>query len=476
LIAKHKQLSLADLFDNVQDFYQNDKPHFLSLLEQYIDLNQLVPSSFADSYYSYYGRKRSYSLNSMLAFFIIQKILGIPHISMMINIFKLSSDLRDYCGFESIPDQAQFTRFKQNFSFELEHLFYHLVELTEPILDKINHELADCLIYDTSGIEAYVTENNPKFLNYTIKSMKKYYKNKPDIDIYKMAYSTLPDSANSNNNIKHLYINGHFCYAYKFGILTNGLGIVRHLAFLDDNFKNDHTELYQNNKSDSPEKDKSIGDSTSLKPVINDFFQLHPDFKYDSFIGDSAFDSYQNYSFLLNNHSFNKAVIPLNTRNSKTSLPKGQYDENGWPTCPYDTSLSMKPDGWSYEKGRSPRHKFRCPKMQYKKGKEFLACDNPCTDSKYGRVIYTYPHQNFRTYPGIIRGTKQWDDFYKKRGVVEQTINYFKQPMAIGQPKTQNDKTIKSDLFLAGITQLLSVILADKMHNNKILTLKSLIA
>ena len=76
----------------------------------------------------------------------------------------------------------------------------------------------------------------------------------------------------------------------------------------------------------------------------------------------------------------------------------------------------------------------------------------------------------------MIRGTKQWDDLYNKRGVVEQTINYFKQPMAIGQPKTQNDKTIKSDLFLAGITQLLSVSLADKMHNNKILTLKSLIA
>ena len=83
MIAKLKQLSLADLFDNVQDFYQNDKPQFLSLLEQYIDLNELVPGSFADSYYSYYGRKRSYSLNSMLAFLIIQKILGIPHINLM---------------------------------------------------------------------------------------------------------------------------------------------------------------------------------------------------------------------------------------------------------------------------------------------------------------------------------------------------------------------------------------------------------
>ena len=48
--------------------------------------------------------------------------------------------------------------------------------------------------------------------------------------------------------------------------------------------------------------------------------------------------------------------------------------------------------------------------------------------------------------------------------------------MAIGQPKTQNRDTIKADLYLAGIIQLLSVILADKMHKAKITTLKALIA
>jgi len=47
--------------------------------------------------------------------------------------------------------------------------------------------------------------------------------------------------------------------------------------------------------------------------------------------------------------------------------------------------------------------------------------------------------------------------------------------MAIGQPKTQNLDTIKADLYLAG-TQLLSFILADKFHIDKIPTLKSLIA
>jgi len=47
--------------------------------------------------------------------------------------------------------------------------------------------------------------------------------------------------------------------------------------------------------------------------------------------------------------------------------------------------------------------------------------------------------------------------------------------MAIGQPKTQNCDIIKADLYSAGITQLLSVVLADKMNRDKIPALKSLI-
>lgn len=53
LLANHKQLFFADTFDNVQDFYQNDKPRFLQLLDEYLDLTELVPKSFEDSYYRY---------------------------------------------------------------------------------------------------------------------------------------------------------------------------------------------------------------------------------------------------------------------------------------------------------------------------------------------------------------------------------------------------------------------------------------
>lgn len=64
-----------------------------------------------------------------------------------------------------------------------------------------------------------------------------------------MAYALMPSHAASGPDAKHLYINRHFCYADKFAILTNGLGIIRHIQFLDDDFKTSHPEISVNKKS-----------------------------------------------------------------------------------------------------------------------------------------------------------------------------------------------------------------------------------
>ena len=89
------------------------------------------------------------------------------------------------------------------------------------------------LTFDTSGIELFVTENNPKILNALIKKLKAFYKDKLNIDPYKMAYGLIPPQTVSCPDAKQMYINGHFYYADKFAVLTNGLGIVRHIVFLD---------------------------------------------------------------------------------------------------------------------------------------------------------------------------------------------------------------------------------------------------
>lgn len=105
-----------------------------------------------------------------------------------------------------------------------------------------------------------------------------------------------------------------FCYADKFAILTNGLGIVRHIAFLDDDsFISAHPELIVEKKSDSPDEDKSIGDASALVFVLKDFFALHPSFHPDTFLGDSAFNSASLYGSLIHDFHF-KSSDPLQAK------------------------------------------------------------------------------------------------------------------------------------------------------------------
>lgn len=133
-----------------------------------------------------------------------------------------------------------------------------------------------------------------------------------------MVYGLMPSQAASSPDAKQQYMNGHFCYADKFAILTNRLGIIRHITFLDDACKQAHPEMPVEKKSDSPDEDKSIGDSSSLKPVLSDFFTLHPHFQPDTFLGDFTIDT---YGFLKHEFHFSRALFPYNPRN-ESSLEK----------------------------------------------------------------------------------------------------------------------------------------------------------
>jgi len=61
----------------------------------------------------------------------------------------------------------------------------------------------------------------------------------------------MPSCVSSNPEIKQLYINRHFCYVYKFGLVTNGLGIVRLIAFYNKDFLAKHPEIIVNKKPDA---------------------------------------------------------------------------------------------------------------------------------------------------------------------------------------------------------------------------------
>jgi len=259
---------------------------------------------------------------------------------------------------------------------------------------------------------------------------------------------------------------GHFCYGRKFGIITNGLGIPRHIDFFDDDFKSRHKDfIYED--TNSPDFDKSVSDNKSLQPIFNDFYSLHPSFHHDIFLGDAAFDSYNTYDFLLKedangNALFKKAFIPLNVR-ATSDKPNCPINEDGIPVCPNDKSLLMIYQGICHEKGRADRYKWLCPKLHMQDGKWICSCENPCTTAKRGRTAYTTPSKNLRLYPGTIRGTDEWNTIYKIRNVVEQAINHIKTNMGIAGRKSRNALTTKADVFLAAIAQLFTVIIADAM-------------
>ena len=208
-----------------------------------------------------------------------------------------------------------------------------------------------------------------------------------------------------------------------------------------------------------------------------------------TFLGDAAFDTVELYKSLLtgdtfgDNKHFTKAYIPLNAR---SGLENQDYsiNENGIPCCPHDPSLPMKPEGCkSNLRSGIPTFKFVCPKMEWvydkttQKAHRQCFCESPCTSSKCGRMVYIYPEKDLRAYPGTIRGTEEWDDTYKIRTVVERDINHIKDNLCLAGRRTQNEKTLHADLILAGITQLITVVLADKInHHEYIRSLKPLIA
>ena len=254
----YHQMTLAEVFTETQEVFESNKP-----------------------------------VISLLWALIIQRIFSIPTDSLLLTFLAYSKDLREFCGFNKVPDASKITRFKQDFKDDLQTFFDSLVDLTEPILQEIDADKASMSVFDTTGLEAYVTENNPKYANQKIRQLKAWAKANgldSSYDPYKAAYGSMPTHAS-----KQQYLNGHFCYAYKAGVLTNGLGIIRAIEFYDKDYFASHPEIERYKKTDAPDEDKSVGDARLLLPLLKDFFRKHPLIDPKTFLGDAAFDSIEIY-------------------------------------------------------------------------------------------------------------------------------------------------------------------------------------
>ena len=138
LIIPYKQLSLADIFSDCHEKFENDKPAFLSLLETHIDIDELIPISFRDHFYASTGRTRKYSLQACLWALFIQRIFSIPTDQLLLTFLAYSKSLREFCGFIKVPDASKITRFKQDFLDDLQLVFDNLDQRKRSFIDFVS--------------------------------------------------------------------------------------------------------------------------------------------------------------------------------------------------------------------------------------------------------------------------------------------------------------------------------------------------
>ena len=229
----------------------------------------------------------------------------------------------------------------------------------------------------------------------------------------------------------------------------------------------------------NPNSAKDKYDSKTLIPVLENYFSLHPEYKYKYFLGDAGFDSCDNYEYLIKDKNISP-IIPLNPRN-QSNLPKPNFTPEGIPTCPHYSTLEMKFDGITREKGRSDRLKYICPKSKKYKIDGHTAykvsCNNRCTKSKCGRIVQICINSNYRLNTPVPRNTQRWNDLYKIRTICERTISQLKICFNSKYSFIRNTNSMKTNILFAAITQLVTVILAYKSNDfSKIKSIKSLIA
>jgi hypothetical protein len=467
-LSDFKQLNFYNQISEIQNLSYQKPVRFLKLLKENFDINTFISKSFLDSYYLNLGCNRKFDLSSILSSLIIMHIFKIPTTTLLCVFLSLSTEIRDFCQFnDAIPDETFFSRFKTSFEKQIADFFNSMALNVNEICITLDESLpkndskkgfSSMLIYDTSGLKPKVKENNPKTLASEIKKQKVYAKiigNKA-FNPYAVAYKNMPKFAESNSNIRLDFVNGHFGYFYKFGMLTNGLGIPLKIHFFDDDF-------YSSVKShfETPEEQKYNFDNASLKPVLQPFLKSFPFNNFKIFLGDSEFDSYDNFAFL-KSCKFQKVFIPINNRNTK-NLVDSLVNADGTPICPLDKSLFL-PDGSCKGKNRSLRLKYVCPKSIRIKTNWKCLCENPCRETKSTVTIYKYPDKNFRLYPGVQRCSDEWNQTYKIRASIERELSSLKKNPCIESPRTTNTTTMRTDLYLSAITKLITVILANSIN------------
>ena len=149
---------------------------------------------------------------------------------------------------------------------------------------------------------------------------------------------------------------------------------------------------------------------------LHTFFSMKsylPEFHIEKLLLDSAHDAYPVYDYCKANGI--TPFIDINPGHSGHFKYKDDFtiDDDGVPVC--KMGLRMHHDG--VEKAKH-REKFRCPLANRKDG---CKCEQPCSDSKYGRTVHLQQKDNPRLFNIPPRDSTAWKMEYDRRTSVERS-------------------------------------------------------
>ena len=468
--ANFEQLNILEVYESLWGDLAEKPNEVFKLLKENFNIKKFIHSGFYSRYYKTLGSKRDIPLEAVLSLFVFKYLFSIPTEKLLRLFLLLCKELRKFCGFDhAIPDEPFLSRFKETFETDIKIVFDSMVSLSLDICDEMgavleeNGEanLAEMLVNDTSALKPKVKENNPKFLQSEIRKQENFAKtiNNEGFDPVRAAWKNMPKQSLANPAFKLDYINGHFCYGYKFNLINNGFGLPLDYQFLDEDFYNNLPIP----SFDSPEDQKYFYDNASLRPSLDSFISKHGK-RFTSFLGDSEFDSYANFEYLKKN-GFNKIFIPINSRGSSPNNNDNvSIDEDGIPFCTR-SKLYFKKNGVESNSKQSKRFKFICPLRKRINGKVATCCEHKCTDAVGGRSAHVYPNKDFRLYPGVLRNSDEFIKTYKIRSVIERTISSIKSNPSISSPYSRKTATLRVDFCFALMSKHVILILAHALKN-----------
>lgn len=189
-------------------------------------------------------------------------------------------------------------------------------------------------------------------------------------------------------------------------------------------------------------------DSPQAKPLLQGTKERHPEVKIDSSAMDSAYDSYENYRFVIEDIGA-APIIALNHRGRIDAITEGSIYVTGDGT--YTCVAGFKLVYWGRDKKRG-RLKFHCPAALDKCQCLF---HSTCSLSSYGRSFYLHPERNYRLIGPVPRETAQWQEKYNARTSVERAYAEEKGSHHLANPRVRGLSSVRIHVYLALCAQVI---------------------